>query len=633
MAWLAVLSWRSRRCTSASSSRAIRLRSTSTTVMGRTRRSRVAARVAESSRVAPPGARSASSTCRRLRMRVRSATRSSRATGRSRRWWRAAVATEQASARSVLRALLVDSSRARAASLAGTSTTCSPAATRSWAMPRPRPLAPSTAQRRWGQTAAQASSCRAAWAVVGTRSWPSSRLLESSAAAVRERLWGSIPMVITGGLSSRRDGVRDGQPDFRWAHASVEPRHGGCRPRSGTLSASQPGGGKEPASQTAGTLDATGCRPARPNRDSTSQEPVGIRPVAVLSARPAGATTRPVAREDGTTTMAQPPLPRVTIGVDTHKHTHVAAARDQQGRRLATTMAPATRAGYATLLAWALGLGEPVAWGVEGTGSYGAGLARFLAAHGQRVLEVNRPDRAARRRHGKSDPVDADAAARAVQAGEATGTPKAQDGMVELLRALRVARQTAVKARTQAINAIKGLLVTAPTGLRQQLAGLSTTRLVGQAAALNSDTLTTPTAAAMLALRGLAQRYQHLDAEITLLTGTLDQLTANHAPALRELLGVGPDSAAALLIAAGDNPSRLRSEAAFAALCGTSPVEASSGKTRRHRLNRGGDRQANAALHRIVVVRLRWHQPTRDYVARRTAEGKTSKEIIRCLKR
>jgi transposase len=334
-----------------------------------------------------------------------------------------------------------------------------------------------------------------------------------------------------------------------------------------------------------------------------------------------------------TTTMAHTPPPRVTIGVDTHKDLHVAAARDELGRRLGTTMAPATRAGYATLLDWAAGLGEATAWGVEGTGSYGAGLARFLCVRGQRVLEVNRPDRAARRRRGKSDPVDADAAARAVQAGEATGTPTAQDGVVEMARALRVARQTAVKARTQAINAIKGLLVTAPTGLRQQLAGLSTTRLVRQAAALNSDTLTTPTAAAMLALRGLAQRYQHLDAEITLLTGTLDQLTANHAPALRELLGVGPDSAAALLIAAGDNPSRLRSEAAFAALCGTSPVEASSGKTRRHRLNRGGDRQANAALHRIVVVRLRWHQPTRDYVARRTAEGKTSKEIIRCLKR
>jgi transposase len=333
------------------------------------------------------------------------------------------------------------------------------------------------------------------------------------------------------------------------------------------------------------------------------------------------------------TTMAHPQPPRVTVGVDTHKDTHVAAARDQLGCRLGTTMAPATSAGYAQLLAWAHALGDVQAWGVEGTGSYGAGLARFLRCHRQRVLEVNRPDRATRRRRGKSDPVDADAAARTVQAGEATGVPKAQDGVVEMLRALRVARQTAVKARTQAINAIKALLVTAPSELREQLDGLATPKLVGAAAALEPGTLTTPTAATMLALRGLAQRYQHLDAEISLLTSRLDQLTTQTAPALRELLGIGPDSAAALLIAAGDNPGRLRSEAAFAALCGASPVEASSGKTRRHRLNRGGDRQANAALHRVVIVRLRWHQPTRDYVARRTAEGKTKKEILRCLKR
>jgi transposase len=334
----------------------------------------------------------------------------------------------------------------------------------------------------------------------------------------------------------------------------------------------------------------------------------------------------------------QPPqVTQVTVGVDTHvdthKDLHVAAARDQLGRRLATTQVPANSAGYAQLLAWASGLGQVQAWGVEGTGSYGAGLARFLAAHGQRVLEVNRPDRAARRRRGKSDPVDADAAARSVQAGEATGIPKAQDGTGEMLRALRVARQSAVKARTQAINAIKALLVTGPTELREQLADLPTSRLIRQATAFEPGTLATPTAATMLALHGLAQRYQHLDAEITLLTSKLDQLTTTTAPTLRDLLGVGPDSAAALLITAGDNPGRLRSEAAFAALCGSSPVEASSGKTRRHRLNRGGDRQANAALHRIVIVRLRWHQPTRDYVAKRTAEGKTSKEIIRCLKR
>jgi transposase len=354
----------------------------------------------------------------------------------------------------------------------------------------------------------------------------------------------------------------------------------------------------------------------------------------VLSARPAGATTRPHRFERmAITTMAHPTPPRVTVGVDTHKDTHVAAARDQLGRRLGTTQVPTSSAGYAQLLSWAHALGEVVAWGVEGTGSYGAGLARFLAAHGQRVVEVNRPDRQARRRRGKSDAVDADAAARAVQAGEATGVPKAQDGVVEMLRALRAARQTAVKARTQAINALKGLLVTAPAELREQLGGLPTGRLVGAAAELEVSTLTTPTAATKLALHGLAQRYQHLDAEIALLTEQLDALTARHAPKLRDLHGVGPDCAAALLIAAGDNPRRLHSEAAFAALCGTSPVEASSGKTRRHRLNRGGDRQANAALHRVVVVRLRWHQPTRDYATRRTTQGKTSKEILRCLKR
>jgi transposase len=270
---------------------------------------------------------------------------------------------------------------------------------------------------------------------------------------------------------------------------------------------------------------------------------------------------------------------------------------------------------------------------VEGTGSYGAGLARFLTTAGQRVLEVNRPDRAARRRRGKSDPVDADAAARAVQAGEAIGLPKTQDGVVEMLRALRVARQTAVKARTQAINAIKGLLVTAPAPLREQLDGLSIPKLVEAAAGLEPGTLTTPAATSRLALRSLAERYQHLDAEITTLTGDLDRLTATHAPALRALLGVGPEVAAALLVTAGDNPGRLRSETVFAALCGASPVQASSGKTVRHRLNRGGDRQANAALYRIVIVRLRWHQPTRDYLARRTQQGKTKKEIIRCLKR
>jgi transposase len=331
--------------------------------------------------------------------------------------------------------------------------------------------------------------------------------------------------------------------------------------------------------------------------------------------------------------MAHLAPPRVTIGVDTHLEVHVAHAKDQLGRRLDTVSIPTTPAGYHALLAWARGLGEVEAFGIEGTSSYGAGLTRYLRAHGQVVVEVNRPDRQARRRHGKSDPLDAEAAARTVQAGEATVLPKAGGGVVEMLRCLRVARSTAIKARTQAGNAITSLLVTAPTGLREQLRGLSTAKLVRTAAAFPPGRPATPTAAAMLALRTLAVRHQTLSAEITTLDGELKRLTAKAAPGLVALFGVGTDSAGALLVTAGDNPDRLRSEGAFAMLCGASPVQASSGKTVRYRLNRGGDRQANAALHRIVIVRLRWHQPTKDYMARRIAEGKTTKEVIRCLKR
>ena len=332
-------------------------------------------------------------------------------------------------------------------------------------------------------------------------------------------------------------------------------------------------------------------------------------------------------------TIAHPERPRVTVGVDTHLDVHVASAKDALGRRLDTVSIPTTPTGYRDLLAWARGLGELQAWGVEGTGCYGAALARFLRSCGQVVLEVNRPDRQARRRHGKSDPVDAEAAARAVQAGEAAAVPKTGSGQVEMLRSLRVARVTAIKARTQAINALKALVVTAPEDLREQLRGHSAAMLVRAAAALEPGKLDDPTAAAKLALRCLAQRYQALDAEIKLLDSELDRLVTKAAPGLLARFGIGPDSAGALLVAAGDNPDRLRSEAAFSMLCGASPLEASSGKTRRHRLNRGGDRQANAALYRIVVVRLRWHQPTKDYLARRLKEGKSKAEIIRCLKR
>src|SRR5262245_54349523 len=202
-----------------------------------------------------------------------------------------------------------------------------------------------------------------------------------------------------------------------------------------------------------------------------------------------------------------------------------------------------------------------------------------------------------------------------------------------MIRSLRVARQTAMRARTQAINALKALLVTAPIELREQLRGLSVTRLVRTAAALEPGPVTSPAAAAMLALRTLAGRHQALSGEITALTTELDRLTAKAAPQLVALFGVGQDSAGALLVTAGDNPGRLRSDAAFSMLCGASPIEASSGKTTRHRLNRGGDRQANAALYRIVLVRLRHDQQTKDYMARRLKEGKSKREVIRCLKR
>jgi transposase len=255
--------------------------------------------------------------------------------------------------------------------------------------------------------------------------------------------------------------------------------------------------------------------------------------------------------------MAHQERPRVTVGVDTHLDLHVAHAKDQLGRCLETVSIPTTPAGYQYLLAWARGLGEVEAFGIEGTGCYGAALARFLAAQGQVVLEVNRPDRQTRRRRGKSDPLDAEAAARTVQAGEATTLPKAGTATVEMIRSLRVARATAIKARTQAINALKALVVTAPQNLREQLRGRSAARLVRQAAGLQPGPLDTPTAAAKLALRCLAERYQLLSAEVATLDTELDRLTAKAAPRLVALFGVGPDSAGALLVAAGDNPGRL----------------------------------------------------------------------------
>jgi transposase len=327
------------------------------------------------------------------------------------------------------------------------------------------------------------------------------------------------------------------------------------------------------------------------------------------------------------------PARTVTGGVDTHKDAHVAAALDGLGRVLGTESFPATATGYRRLDEWMRSFGELDAVGIEGTGAWGAGLARALTARGIRVVEVQRPNRQHRRRHGKSDPADAIGAARAVQAGEANGTPKAATGGVEAIRLIQIARRSAMKARTQAANQLHAVVTTAPEQLRASLGGLTTGELVGRAARLRPGTPSSPTAAAKLTLVTLARRWQRLTDEITDLDRHLDQLTATTAPTLIELNGAGTQTAAALLTAAGDNPDRLRCEASFAALCGSSPLDASSGRQQRHRLNRGGDRQANAALYIIVMSRLRWDPATKAYMQRRLVQGKTRKEVIRCLKR
>lgn len=326
--------------------------------------------------------------------------------------------------------------------------------------------------------------------------------------------------------------------------------------------------------------------------------------------------------------------PTVVGGVDTHGDTHHAAVVDEVGRHLADRVFPTTPAGYRRLLAWLRSFGRLDRVGVEGTGAYGAALARTLAQAGVTVVEVDRPDRKVRRSKGKSDPVDAYAAAWAALSGRAAGTPKSRTGRIEAIRTLRVTRRGAVKARTQAINQLRALLLTGSAELREQLRGLAPIALVGACARLRPTAdLADPRQALKAALRRLARRHQQLSAEIAELDAELAALVTVAAPDLLDLPGVGVETAGQLLTTAGDNPERLRSEAAFAHLCGAAPIPASSGRTDRHRLNRGGDRWANCALHTIALSRLRWHEPTRAYAARRRQQGLSTKEIMRCLKR
>ncbi len=321
-------------------------------------------------------------------------------------------------------------------------------------------------------------------------------------------------------------------------------------------------------------------------------------------------------------------------GVDTHGQTHHAAVLDHVGRELGDHEFPTTPNGYRALLTWLRGHGRLERVGVEGTGTYGAALYRHLRAAGVEVVEVDRPDRKERRAKGKSDPLDAFSAARAALAGRATGTPKARDGRVEAIRVLRVARNSAVKARSQTTNQLKALLVSAPAELREQLRALTATVLITACARLRpAGEVADPEHATKTALRRLARRHQFLSEEISDADAELRTLVTTVAPGLTALPGVGTQVAGQILTTVGDNPDRLHSEAAFAHLCGVAPIPASSGRTRRHRLNRGGDRGANNALYVVVLGRLRYDPRTKAYAARRTTEGLSKPEIIRCLKR
>jgi transposase len=324
----------------------------------------------------------------------------------------------------------------------------------------------------------------------------------------------------------------------------------------------------------------------------------------------------------------------ITGGVDTHLELNVAAALDGIGGLLGVSEFPTSRAGHGQLLGWLSGFGTVTRVGVEGTGSYGAGLARFLRSAGVEVVEVDRPNRQARRRKGKSDPLDAVEAARAAPAGRASGAAKTRDGNVEAIRALMVAKRSGRDTKIKTLNQIRHLGFTAPDKLRERLKGVSRDQLGAEAASLRPCAGADPVVSATkTAIRTLGRRVLALDDEKAQLDKLLDELVRATAPALVAVHGVGVDTAAALLVSAGDNPDRLRSEPAWAHLCGVAPIEASSGKVTRYRLNRGGDRQANAALWRIVITRMSSDPRTRAYVARRTAEGRSKGEIIRILKR
>jgi len=321
---------------------------------------------------------------------------------------------------------------------------------------------------------------------------------------------------------------------------------------------------------------------------------------------------------------------QVVGGVDPHADTIHAAVITVVGRVLGDAEFPTTADGYRDAITFLTSSGEVERIGVEGAAGYGAGITRALAAAGLAVVEVERPTRSARRRAGKSDPLDAYHAARSVLAHR---TSPVKDPAIDGLRALHLARNSAVKARTAASNQMKAILIMAPEPVRARFRDLSTDELVPAVLRCRGHYADPTTANTLVALKILAERHRDLRAQITTLTDRIDPLVTAANPALRAAFGVGPQVAAQLLVTAGLNPNRLTSEPSFAALCGVAPVPASSGKTRRYRLSRGGDRHANSAVHRIALVRMAHHQPTIDYVHRQTARGRSTKEILRMLKR
>lgn len=346
------------------------------------------------------------------------------------------------------------------------------------------------------------------------------------------------------------------------------------------------------------------------------------------------------------------PAGSTAVGIDTHADLNVAAVIDQVGRELGHASFATTRRGYRQLERWARSFGPVEIVGIEGTGVYGAGICAHLTASGLHVVEVDRPDRRSRRFEGKSDPIDAYAAARAALSGRATTTPKTRDGNVEMIRVLRVARTSAIKARAVALTQLKAVITTAPEPLRTQLRDLDGAALLARCRNLRPNRGPAPTpsphtkrpprpgrlpdtaAATKATLVRLAGRIAELDEELHGIDDDLEGLTAETAPTLVGLFGVGTDVAGQLLVTVGDNPDRISTSAAFAMLCGVAPIPASSGKTvDRHRLNRGGDRAANAALYRIAMSRLRYDAATQTYRDQIRRRGKTNKDAMRIIKR